>query len=120
MFVPGIAAFIIAPFLSSNELIEFSRSNRLFSEQIRPIIKERKAAFVNQILNYFYTDHNKSISIHTRFHHTYCIIDEPYRVHVRNLFKILPELFEFIQMRHITRLDLGCITVMGGYSESFY
>lgn len=120
MFAPGIAAFIIAPFLSSKELTEFSRSNRLLSEQLKPIIKEQKATFVNQLLEYFYTEQNHSISIHTRFHHRYLVIDEPYRVYVRKLFTILPELFEFIQMHHVTKLDLGCITCYGGYPESPY
>jgi hypothetical protein len=120
MFAPGITTFIIAPFLSNNELLECSRSNRLFHDQLNPIMKERKMAFINKILQYFYTDENKSISIHTRFHHKYSVIDEPYRVHVRNLFTILPELFEFIQMHHITRLDLGCVTSYGGYPESPY
>ena len=120
MFAPGITTFIIAPFLSNKELIECSCSNRLFSEQLHSIVKERKTTFVNQILQYFYTDGNQSISIHPRFHPRYLTIDEPYRVYVRKLFTILPELFEFIQMHQITKLDLGCVTSYGGFPESPY
>ena len=118
MFSPGITTFIIAPFLSTKELIECSCSNRLFSEELRPIVKERKTAYVNQIIQYFYTD--DSIQIDNRFHPMYHLTNESNRFYVRKLFTILPELFEFIQMYQITKLDLGCVTSYGGYPESPY
>jgi len=78
---------------------------------------EQKAALVDQLLYYFYYCNNpegkKKITIRTRY-------DRDYYLNVRNLFRVLPDIFHFIESRGLTHLDLGCTSSYGGYPESPY
>jgi hypothetical protein len=111
MFAPGITTDIIAPFLGYQELLEYSCSNRHFHQELDSIVKKRKKQEVDQLIQYFILKDRKYISIHTRY-------DAPYKTNVRKLFKMMPELFQYIEENHITSLDLGCVTSYGGYPES--
>jgi len=113
MFAPGITTVIIAPFLSYQELLEYSCSNRHLQNQLNIVLRKSKKLEVDRLMQYFTLNDKRHISIHTR-------IDDQYVINVRKLFRILPELFQFIEENHITSLDLGCITSYGGYPESPY
>jgi hypothetical protein len=111
MFAPGIATNIIAPFLPYQELLEYSCSNRHFHKELNPIVKKRKKEEVNRLIQYFMLDDKKYITIRTR-------MDQAYKTNVLKLFRILPELFQFIEEHHVTSLELGCVSKYGGYPES--
>lgn len=117
MFPPGIAAFVISPFLSNKDLIEYVCTNQDLFSQLQEMIYERKAALVDQLIYYFYYCNNpegkRQITIQTRY-------DTNYYSNVRSLFHVLPEIFHFIESHKITHLNLGCTTSYGGYAESPY
>ena len=105
----------IIEFLPSAALAQFGRINQAMHRRVDAELKKRKKKAVDPLIYYFYfSDYGKSsVTIRRRY-------DEHYYPYVRRLFRCLPELFRFLEINKIVRLDLGCVTDYGGYPESPY
>jgi hypothetical protein len=105
----------IIEFLPSAALAQFGLINQAMHRCVKEELKKRKKAVVDPLIYYFYFDHygKSSVTIRRRY-------DEHYYPYVRQLFRCLPELFRFLEINKIVRLDLGCVTDYGGYPESPY
>lgn len=94
-------------FLTSKDLLEFVCLNTYTYDKE---IEKRKKIHAYKVITYFYSNqhvyskYNISISL-------YKVYDEQYLQNVRCLFHVLPELFEFIETKNITVLELSCIAI---------
>ena len=101
----------INKFLTIKDLVITSSVNNIMYIETKKDLLDRKKEMIDELLYYFYwMDINNCISLYRRY-------SSNYKVNVRKLFLILPELFEFIEYHNITSLDFSCITSYGGYPE---
>jgi hypothetical protein len=101
---------IISNNLKDSELLEISASNMILNHDIKKLLEERKAKYLNKIFNYFTFDIGKNPRFTIR--HQYDKLYEKYR---NTLMCYIPELFDYIKINNIISLDFSCTTSYGGY-----
>ena len=101
---------IISNNLKDSELLEISASNMILNQDIKKLLEERKMKYLNKLFNYFTFDIDKKprFTIYKQYNNYY----EKYR---NLLMCYIPELFDFIKLNNITKLDFSCTTSYGGY-----
>lgn len=96
---------IISNNLENSELLELYASNMILNHDIKKLLEERKVKFLNKLFNYFLFDTGKKLrfTIYRQYNNHY----EKYR---NILMDYIPELFNFIKINNVTRLDFSCNT----------
>jgi len=108
----------LSSFLDTPTLLELACTTKNIYHQLKYHLQEQNARLFLTLIDYFYyrsynVKGDKTISLTRRK-------DDVYEKNVRLLFHFLPELFQFMNVHHITSLDLGCTSSYGSYPESAY
>jgi hypothetical protein len=108
--------------LEDSELLEIAASNIILKNDIKKLLEERKAKYLNKLFNYFTFD--GMITIRHQYYFTFDKIttipqqyDKLYEKYRNKLLYYIPELFDFIKTNNITKLDFSCTTSYGGHPD---
>lgn len=91
---------IILEFLTNKEIVELSLLNHNFLLEFTPILEKYKKKISDEVVSYFNTNRTTLISTHRSYH-------VHFEKNIKRLFYFIPELFEYIQTKNVTYLDLS-------------
>ena len=91
---------IILEFLTNKEILELSLLNQKYTEEMYPILQKCKKKISDEVVAYFNTNRTTLISTHRSYH-------IHFEKNIKRLFYFIPELFEYIQSKNVTYLDLS-------------
>jgi len=90
----------ILELLNDADLIELSCTNQCARHDTIHMLVARKKTTIRRIMNYFHAPGAIIFSLHRLF------IND-YELHVRRLFRMIPEWFQYIEDHHIAYLDIS-------------
>ena len=100
----------ILTFLCNREVVQLACTNRQLSHEIRPILSIRQKNFIHSLMIYFHDPPSLIFSLHRSFH-------DDFERNIRQLFRMIPAWFEYIQANQITCLDVSNPFHHGYYSH---
>jgi len=90
----------ILELLNDVDLIELSCTSRRAQNDTAHLIVARKKRTIQRIMNYFHTPGGIIFSLHRHY------MDD-FELHIRRLFKMIPEWFQYIEDHDIAYLDIS-------------
>lgn len=87
-------------FLDNSDLITLSYVNRQLTRETRAERIVRREQFIENIMHYFHTPHSPLFSLY----HTF---QDEFELHIRRLFRFIPEWFNYIERNKLPYLDVS-------------
>ena len=87
-------------FLDNSDLIALSHVNRQLARETRSERAIRRVHLIESVMHYFHTPHSPLFSLY----HTF---QDEFEIHVKRLFRFIPEWFNYIERNRLPYLDVS-------------